>query len=417
MKASRNSLVLFVIFLSVAIHLVSCKRNSPTQAPLDSASWAKDIDYFDSQFKKFEYGFTSITSPQAFDSALSNIKISVDTLQNYEIYIKLRQLLASLNVAHIGVGPPSSWGLHFLPIRIRIFQDGVYIIMAGQSNVNLLGKKITSVGGMPIQTVEDSLAKVISHENNYWLEDQLPYALSCVEFLKYYSFTSSLGSVDFDIDGVGKVTVASIEQTTSTPWSLTSVLKGKPIPLYMQNSSMNYWFTYLQANHLLYIKYNSCEEMTNKSFDEFTGDIEDSINSNQVGKVVIDFRNNGGGNSDLIDHLLSYLRNSSLNRTGKLFVVTDRGTFSSASMDAIWFKQRTNCMLVGEPTGGKPNSYGEVLTFMLPNSRLTVQYCTNYFHQMDGDPAALFPDVDIETSAQDFMNGNDPVLNFILNYN
>ncbi len=116
MKASRKSLVLSVIFLSVVFQLDSCKRNSPTQPQLTRPSWSKDIDYLDSQFKADEYEFSSLTSPQVFDNSLTSIKSSVDSLQDYEIYIKLRQLFASLSVAHIAVAPPISWRLHFLPI-------------------------------------------------------------------------------------------------------------------------------------------------------------------------------------------------------------------------------------------------------------------------------------------------------------
>ncbi len=285
--------------------------------------------------------------------------------------------------------------------------------MADQRDLNLLGKRIISIGGVPMQTVEDSLAKVTSHENIHWLEDQLPYALLCVEFLKYYGFTNSLTSVDLDIDGLGKVTITS----TTISSNLTSVLNGKPLPLYMQNQSTNYWLSYIQANRVLYIKYNSCEESANESFADFANKIVACADSNQVEKVVVDFRSNGGGNSEIVYPLLNYLQNSPFNQSGKLFIVTDWETFSSASMDAILFKQRTNCVLVGEPTGGKPNSHGEVRAFTLPNSSLIVQYCTKYFQQMSGDPAALFPDYDIETSAQDFMNGKDPAPDFILNYN
>jgi C-terminal processing protease CtpA/Prc len=110
------------------------------------------------------------------------------------------------------------------------------------------------------------------------------------------------------------------------------------------------------------------------------------------------------------------LQSSTLNQKGKLFVITGRQTFSSALIDAIQFKQYTNCLLIGEPTGGKPNSYGEVLSFTLPNSGVVVQYSTKYFQMMDDDSLALYPDNDIEISMHDYAQGKDPVMDFILNY-
>lgn len=418
MKTILKNAVLLLLLAVTVSRFISCKQS--TAPPSESAravSWGTDIDYLDSQLKAKEYGFSSLISVQQFDNTLSNIKNSVDSLQDYEIYLKLQQLIASFKVAHIVVYPPTSWKFHLLPLLTRIFPDGVYIIAADQQNVSLLGKKILSVGGVPMQTVEDSLAKVMSYENVYWLENQLPAGVSCVEFLKHYGFAAGLSSVDLDIEGTGKVTVSSVEKSINNLSSgLTSVLSGKTLPLYMQNQSSYYWFTFIQANQVLYIKYNACEESPGKSFADFTNGIISFADSNQVEKVAVDLRRNGGGNSSVINPLLSYLQGSQFNQAGKLFVVTDRGTFSSASLNSISFKQNTNCILVGEPTGGKPNSYGEVFTFALPNSGINVQYCAKYFQAMSGDPAALFPDHGIEITAQDFMKGNDPVLDFILNY-
>lgn len=420
MKTTMKNIVSLLICAFIVFRLVSCKQKQPTEPPSESgraASWGTDIDYLDSQLKAKELGFSSLISVEHFDSTLGSIKSSVDSLQDYEIYIKLQQLIASFNVAHLMVYPPASWKFHLLPVLAHVFPDGSYIIMADQQNAALLGQKIISIGGVTVQTVEDSLAKIISHENDYWLKDQMPGALSCVEILKYYGFADSLSAVDFDIEGTGNVTVSSVAKTINNITSgLTSVLSGKTLPLYMQNQSSYYWFTFIKGNEVLYIKYNVCEESPNISFSNFTNEIANFADSNQVEKVVIDFRNNGGGNSNVVGPLLSYLQNSPFNQAGKLFVITDRGTFSSASLNAISFKQTTNCILVGEPTGGKPNSYGEVLTFTLPNSGINVQYCTKYFQEMNDDPAALFPDHEIETTAQDFMNGVDPVLDFILNY-
>ena len=70
---------------------------------------------------------------------------------------------------------------------------------------------------------------------------------------------------------------------------------------------------------------------------------------------------------------------------------------------------------MGEPTGGKPNTYGEVRTFELPNSKLVVAYSTKYFRLIkSADPPSVIPDQLIETSSADYFAGRDPVLEFVL---
>jgi hypothetical protein len=113
---------------------------------------------------------------------------------------------------------------------------------------------------------------------------------------------------------------------------------------------------------------------------------------------------------------MSYLQSSKFNQKGKLFFIIGRQTFSSAVGNATQFKGSTNSILVGEPTGGKPNSYGEVLNFTLPNSGVMVQYSTKYITKTSENPISLFPDYDVEISLQDYAQGKDPVLDFIMRY-
>jgi hypothetical protein len=235
--------------------------------------------------------------------------------------------------------------------------------------------------------------------------------------LKFYGFTDTLSHVDVEIDGAGIVRLNSIEQNLQSFGSgYRNVLEGKTLPLYLQYASSYYQYTYLPSSKTFYIAYNKCANAPNLSFADFTNQIIDSLSSSQVDKVVIDLRNNGGGNSSVINPLLSYLEASSFNADGKLFVLTGNRTFSSALLNAISFKQNTECRLVGGPAGGKPNSYGEVQTFALPNSGIVAQYTTKFFSEMSGDPVALFPDDPVDLTGQDFINGRDPVLEYVLNY-
>ncbi len=59
-----------------------------------------------------------------------------------------------------------------------------------------------------------------------------------------------------------------------------------------------------------------------------------------------------------------------IDQRGKIFVVIGRRTFSSGLLNAHDLAARTRAILIGEPTGGKPNSYGEVESFTLPRSGL-----------------------------------------------
>lgn len=410
----------FTIFCSaVCISVISCSEDKSTTpvVPKDRVTmWQEDIDYLNSQLRSKQLDLFSIIPEQKFQNTLNNIKANISSLQDYEIFIKLQQMIASMHVAHNTISSIGSGKFHYLPILASFFPDGLYIIQADNQNTNLLGKKIIKVGGKDIQVVLDSLKTIFSYENNYWFNAKGAQLLSFAEALKYFGFTNLLSEVEVEIENSGKVILKTIELSPGNFTSgFTSILNGKVIPLYMQNASSNYWYSFIEADSILFLKYNVCSNMPAKSFADLVKEIIEFIPSHNVSKFVVDLRNNGGGNSSVIEPL-SFLQSSYLNKTGKLFVIIGRNTFSSALLNAISFKQNSNCLLIGEPTGGKPNSYGEVLYFTLPYSGLITTYTTKYFTKLIGDPEALKPDYQVDISFNDYLNCKDPVMEFIINF-
>lgn len=98
----------------------------------------------------------------------------------------------------------------------------------------------------------------------------------------------------------------------------------------------------------------------------------------------------------------------------KLFVIIGRETFSSAIIEAARFDEETNATLVGEMTSGKPNHYGSVRNFKLPNSKISIRYSTKHINIFKNQGNSLMPDVLKEVSIDDYINKKDAVLDYIL---
>jgi hypothetical protein len=119
-----------------------------------------------------------------------------------------------------------------------------------------------------------------------------------------------------------------------------------------------------------------------------------------------------------VDPLLDGLKSRpALTAKGHLYVLIAWHTFSAAMNTAVNFRDGLNAILVGEPAGIKPNHYGQVESFMLPNSKLKVQYSTKFVRKVhDADPLALDPDIFVPYSLNDFLAGRDPVLEAALHH-
>jgi hypothetical protein len=101
---------------------------------------------------------------------------------------------------------------------------------------------------------------------------------------------------------------------------------------------------------------------------------------------------------------------------GRLFGLIGGETFSSGLWTADDLRKQ-GATLVGSPTGGKPNSHGNVRTFLLSNSRIEVSYSTRFFSLAPGaDPPSLEPAVPVELTIDDLRTNRDPVLDAALRY-
>lgn len=190
-------------------------------------------------------------------------------------------------------------------------------------------------------------------------------------------------------------------------------------PLYLKNwlSGFTYRGEYLTDSRTLYLKYDKCQSDAGLPFQYLSSVILNFIPSGIVRHFVIDLRNNSGGNSSVLSPLIVGLQRDAalglINPSTDLSVVIGRQTFSSGMDNALDLKS-ISAKLVGEPTGGKPNGYGEVQTFTLPRSGLMVRYSTKYFYLTAGDPPSVMPDLAAATSSKDYFQGRDPALDSIL---
>jgi C-terminal processing protease CtpA/Prc len=138
------------------------------------------------------------------------------------------------------------------------------------------------------------------------------------------------------------------------------------------------------------------------------------LEGKELDYFIIDLRHNTGGNSAVIKPLIDGLKSFKKKSPDTwIYVVIGRKTYSSGLMAAIDITSALPATLIGEPTGGSPNSFGELQTKELPNSRLPISYSVKYFKLTDGASKTIEPDIYISPTIEDYKANNDVVLNRI----
>jgi hypothetical protein len=255
----------------------------------------------------------------------------------------------------------------------------------------------------------------IPHENDAWLHQQSPTYMVFEELLAYLKIVDGKGRAEFTLqkkDGKQFVLQApgwplKAQTNMVNAWDALQI----PTPLYHKQPNAAYWYEYLGDAKTLYIQYNKCQNV-GQPFEKFAREALSSAESHQVERTVVDLRFNAGGDSRVVKPLIEGLKSrKSLSAEGRLYALIGPVTYSSGLMAAMDFRDELHAILVGEPTGGKPNSFGEVKRATLPNSNLAIYYPTKYFRPIsDNDPASVMPDVPVRLTLEDFLAGRDPIL-------
>lgn len=349
-----------------------------------------------------------------FQETYENLKNNIDQQSDAELIVAISRLLASLGEAHTSLALPDS---KLLPFEFIYLDGKVYCIGAASKYKEAVYSQLLSINGVQISNIIAELESVISHENNYWFQDILPIYLTnttILEGLSVQAHNHAGYSLAFLTQDAKTVNLQVEPIPNRERYADEVIAPAKQRIEYFRRSNEYYWYKIVENEPVLYFAYNQCAEDPQQPMSEFLRSMVGDLETNHIQKIVVDLRNNAGGNSAILKDFIYYLRESpTLQRQGSVVVLIGHETFSSGLLNAIDLKMTAHAVLIGEPTGGKPNSFGDIQTYQLPNSKLTFSYSTKYFN-LGMEEDALYPDKFIPLTIQDLMNGTDPVLDAAL---
>ncbi len=388
---------------------------APGTASLSVEDWARDLDFLASELPARHKNLFATITEREFLSRIESLKKELPSLHPNEILTRLMAVVAAIGDSHTTLGYRATRGI---PLMAGWLRDGIHVLNTTEPYSAILHGRLAAVGGRPLEDVIAGLASIIPHENEAQVKNQLPNLLVDTAILHGLELIPSPESAVLTVETPAGERL-NVEMTplsfASNPGWIVDTADESGAPLYLRNRRIFYWFDILPAANALFFKYNSCREMQGKPFAEFAREMFEAADAAGVERVVVDLRHNGGGNSGIFRPFLEELKKrTALMQKGRIFVLVGRRTFSSAILNALEMKKETPAVFAGEPTGGKPNHFGEVRTFQLPNSKLPVTYSVKYFKVIEDDPDSFVPDILVELTLRDYLDKADPVLEAVL---
>jgi hypothetical protein len=378
---------------------------------LTAEQWRQDLEFFANEITtKHRDPFHFISKPE-FDQRVSDLRQRIPSMKNYEVVAGLHHLAALIGDGHTFL---DTSGLYQrFPLEVFWFGNDLRVIRAAPGYREALGSRIVSIGSLSIGEVQRRIQQFVPQaENEWYVLNSSAKELMRAELLAAAGVLPRPGAADFTFeDNSGrrfKLRIRPVPAGTSRAGEVAV----EPVPLPFQHPEDALWFTYLADSKTVYVDFRSYRDLEAQSAKllEFLG-------SHAVRRLIIDMRWNQGGNfTKGRDYLLyKIIFMPALNRAGNLFVITGRGAFSAGMTNITDFRRETEAILVGEPTGARPNGYQENHLFTLPLSKLRVS-CSmlKYRFQPDSDAAAVLPDQRIDPDWTLFSAGKDAALQWIL---
>jgi hypothetical protein len=305
-----------------------------------------------------------------------------------------------------------------LPLRVYEFEEGVFITAAMDQQSDLAGTRLVSVGGHPIDEVLAALEPLVPRDGPATLPAFRPIYLLKVAVLRGLGLVGE-GDVELEVDdgsGTRTASVAPVPVAEFEAWAGWLAYTGLPPREGLRATEQRdetIWVERLPQG-VIYVRYPAVLDIPQATIDELDAMAAEHAHD----RIVIDLRQNPGGDNHNYVNLLSLLTSPEIDRPGRLVVLTDRVTFSAAANFATEIEQGTQARFVGEAPGGGLNFWDDVDWVHLDDYvvPMRVAVSVRYWEKSTPDDPRLTiePDLAVPTRAADYFAGRDPVLDAAL---
>lgn len=409
--------------------------------------------------------YHAISKEQLTKQAQQLLSALPDTVERTDAVFTISRLAALLNEGHIGlaldpvVDSLYTWTAERFPYLISGINDTGAVVEydLSKSTTKLSkGSTILSING---RTVNDLYQKYkaffggLPEWRKVSVKDAFRKLLFMDEIKSPFAIVAKSGNdtLRFSVNGYTRKEADSIGRALAT-------VIVQPLPFELK----------FLPDNIAMIVFNDMDGGYREKFAAFLDSSFMLINTRKAKGLIIDLRDNGGGDSGLGELLISYFTGKSyrnvsavkiriskhgravaamygqaysfdtamdgtvyehtvkdltkpMNRsnrfTGKTAVLISSRTFSSANMLTNTIKDYQLAKIFGEPTAEPGNDFGEVFSFMLPRTRIIARGATKMFVRANGDDkdfTGIQPDVLVKETHDGTDQAKDAAVKWIL---
>jgi hypothetical protein len=407
---TRARLKCSIACLAVVLISSACQTTTEPNLTIDTALWRADLEFLKVNLPKRHIRAFHAVAKEEFDAAIDRLETQASTQHADTRLVGLMRAVNLIGDGHTSVRLP--FDRAYFPIEIQEFDGDFRVARAAPGFEQGLGTQVLQIDQTRVDEVMNQALELTPADENSSLRRALAVNYLGVGLIlhgmhvipdravAHYSFRDDDGRI-FGMDLPANPT------RNKAAW----LRPNAHVFLADQHLEEPFWCVNLPGARTIY-----CEFRSYKGLAARCAGMVKLISQVKPEKLVIDMRDNGGGDNTVGERYLiePIKRIASINRKGHLFILTGSQTFSAAMNNAAQFRSQTAATLVGETIGEKPNSYQEPREMTLPNSKLVIRYSTRWYAFVPNGPNVIEPDVPVLRSWAEYAAGQDSALNYAL---
>ncbi|WP_276481429.1 S41 family peptidase [Paraflavitalea pollutisoli] len=396
-----------------------------------------DLRYFQHQFDSLHPATDRYTHRLVLDRTFDRLARSIREPMTSEAFLSRLSLInPKIADGHTQLLPDTATLSYnrqtgrFFPFTVTSVGGRLYVLQNGSTDTIIhAGDELLTINGDPAARV---LKQLINRQIRDGYNETYPRWIVNKYFSAYYSycygqpttfnlrFTNAKGKPDSCL--VNALSRDSIHQLHIDRYQATVTRQGIVVAESPQPSTAILAITTFDSAALQAIHQRDVNTMIDSIFTLLQ----------QAGKqqLILDLRNNQGGDFEpgrhllryLIDRPVSYLPGSAEHRnlqptpnrfTGQLFVLINGGSFSNTAIVCSYLQQINRAVFIGEETGGNPVEIsGNATGIVLPHTQLQAYISTTNYRITDQrqQGQGLSPTYPVAATIKQLINGEDAVM-------
>src|SRR5688500_9989894 len=133
----------------------------------EAKKWREDLRVMAEEMPRHHNNLFHTMSREQFDAAIKRLHERIPQLARHQIIVEMARVAAMVGDGHTNIYPTrdTKIGFRALPVKLYLFEDGLFVRAAEREQSGLVGARIVKIGNLSVEQVVAKVRETIGRDN------------------------------------------------------------------------------------------------------------------------------------------------------------------------------------------------------------------------------------------------------------